>query len=75
MRLDERAEDVPGWEQLNALLLERNSRPNAPSWVDRQIYALFNRRIAVLVLDMCNFTEVSASLHAHPATSRPSTSR
>jgi adenylate cyclase len=46
----------PGRERLSALLAERNQSPDAVERIDREIVATFGRRIAVLALDMCDFT-------------------
>jgi class 3 adenylate cyclase len=46
----------PRRERLSALLAERNQNPDAVARIDREIAASFGRRIAVLALDMCDFT-------------------
>ncbi|HZB36982.1 MAG TPA: adenylate/guanylate cyclase domain-containing protein [Beijerinckiaceae bacterium] len=46
----------PGRERLSVLLAERNQNPDSVKRIDREIAATFGRRIAILALDMCDFT-------------------
>jgi adenylate cyclase len=50
---------TPDRERLKALLARRNEEGAAVPRIDREILAQFQRRIAILALDMCNFTGVT----------------
>jgi adenylate cyclase len=52
----------PGRDRLSALLAKRNQNPDAVERIDREIQRQFGRRIAVLALDMCDFTETTSRL-------------
>lgn len=52
----------PARERLNALLRERNQAPDRVAAIDDQIAAEFRRPLAVLMLDMCGFSQHS---HQH----------
>jgi adenylate cyclase len=51
--------DRPGREELRRLLSERNQYPERAGRIDEQIRAAFERRAAILVLDMCGFSRLS----------------
>jgi class 3 adenylate cyclase len=51
--------DRPGREELRRLLSERNQYPGRAAQIDGQIRATFERRVAILVLDMCGFSRLS----------------
>jgi class 3 adenylate cyclase len=42
------------------MLTERNQHPDRADEIDAEIRALFERKVAVLALDMCGFTQLSA---------------
>jgi adenylate cyclase len=52
----------PGRDRLRALLSERNQNPDAVARIDREIVSAFGRRVAILALDMCDFTAISGRL-------------
>jgi adenylate cyclase len=52
-------QDRPGREELRRLLSERNQYPDRAAQIDGQIRASFERRVAILVLDMCGFSRLS----------------
>ena len=51
---------TPGRERLRELLSRRNQHPGSREETDREILADFQRRLAVLVLDMCHFTSTTS---------------
>ena len=51
--------DRPGHEELRRLLSERNQYPERAAQIDERIRAAFERRVAILVLDMCGFSRLS----------------
>ena len=51
---------TPGRERLRELLSRRNQDPGSRQEIDREILADFQRRLAVLVLDMCHFTSATS---------------
>jgi len=53
---------LPGRDRLSALLSERNQHPHAAERIDDEIRAIFGRRIAILALDMCEFTATANRL-------------
>jgi class 3 adenylate cyclase len=57
---DVRAAGPRDHETLKALLRERNQWPERVSGIDRTIVERFQRRAAVLVLDMCGFSRLTA---------------
>lgn len=48
--------DRPGRAYLRQLLGERNQYPERAAAIDALVYAAFNRKVAILALDMCGFT-------------------
>lgn len=52
--------ETPARMQLHELLLERNQSPDRIEEIDRRIKEIFQRKVSMLVLDMCGFTRVSA---------------
>jgi adenylate cyclase len=52
-------QDRPGRDELRRLLSGRNQDPDHAAQFDRQIRATFERRVAILVLDMCGFSRLS----------------
>ena len=50
----------PGLTALKALLRERNQAPARAAEIDRRLREQFQRRAAVLVLDMCGFSRLTA---------------
>ncbi|HEX8202762.1 MAG TPA: adenylate/guanylate cyclase domain-containing protein [Isosphaeraceae bacterium] len=52
-------QDRPGREELRRLLSERNQEPGRAAEIDGRIRAAFERRVAILVLDMCGFSRLS----------------
>jgi adenylate cyclase len=46
----------PGREELQRLLAIRNQYPERADEIDAEIRGLFERRVAILVLDMCGFS-------------------
>ena len=50
----------PGRALLREMLRERNQAPQRAAEIDRQILATFQRRLAVLVLDMCGFSRLTS---------------
>jgi adenylate cyclase len=51
--------DQPGHEELRRLLSERNQYPERAAEIDERIRAAFERRAAILALDMCGFSRLS----------------
>ena len=51
--------DQPGHEELRRLLSERNQYPERAAQIDERIRAAFERRVAILALDMCGFSRLS----------------
>src|SRR4051812_1248967 len=51
--------DRPGHGELRRLLSERNQHPERAEGIDAQIRAAFERRAAILALDMCGFSRLS----------------
>ena len=49
-----------GRRHLDTLLAERNRNPDDAVRVDGEIFAAFRRRVAVLALDLCDFTETTS---------------
>jgi adenylate cyclase len=48
-----------GRAYLNQLLSERNQHAERAAEIDREIVRSFERRVAILAMDMCGFTEIS----------------
>ena len=48
-----------GREYLNALLSERNQHPERADAIDKKIRAAFERKVAILALDMCGFSDLT----------------
>ena len=48
-----------GREYLSALLSERNQHPERADAIDKKIRAAFERKVAILALDMCGFSELT----------------
>ena len=48
-----------GRELLKSLLRDRNQSPNRVAEIDRQIVETFQRRVAVLALDLCGFSRLT----------------
>lgn len=51
--------DRMGREELRRLLSERNQYPDRAAQIDERIRATFERKVAILALDMCGFSRVS----------------
>ncbi len=49
-----------GHAHLRQLLSERNQYPERATAIDQQIHQAFTRRVALLVLDMCGFSRLTA---------------
>ena len=49
----------PGRDHLKQLLSERNQNPDRVAQVDVQLRETFERQVAILALDMCNFTRLT----------------
>lgn len=54
------AMDRSGHALLREMLRQRNQSPERVEEIDREILATFQRRLAVLVLDMCGFSRLTA---------------
>jgi adenylate cyclase len=54
--------DRPGREALKRLLSARNQEPDRVAAIDAEIRATFGREVAILALDMCGFTALTARL-------------
>ena len=52
--------DRSGHALLREMLRRRNQSPERTAEIDREINATFQRRLAVLVLDMCGFSRLTA---------------
>ena len=52
-------QDGPGREELRRLLSERKKDPGRAAELDEHIRATFERRVAILALDMCGFSRLS----------------
>ena len=57
--MDSTLTGAPGKPQLKLLLAERNQYPDRIAEIDARIYATFQRRAAVLVLDMSGFSRLT----------------
>lgn len=51
--------EQPGRDLLNDLLAERNQHPQRADEIDARIREEFERRVAILALDMCGFTRLT----------------
>jgi adenylate cyclase len=51
--------DNPGRDYLRQLLSERNQHPDRVAEIDRQVCEAFERKVAILALDMCGFSRLS----------------
>lgn len=59
---DRPAKRTPGQRALlQTLLSERNQYPDRAPEIDRRIFETFERQVAVLVIDMCGFSRLTAS--------------
>ena len=54
------------WSRLRGLLAERNQYPEQPQELDRRIRASFERTVAILALDMCGFSRITAQYGVIP---------
>ncbi|MEW6207401.1 MAG: adenylate/guanylate cyclase domain-containing protein [Acidobacteriota bacterium] len=50
----------PGRDLLNRLLSERNQNPDRIEEIDRRLKEAFERRVAILALDMCGFSRLTS---------------
>lgn len=54
-------EETPARAQLKGLLRERNQTPDRVEEIDREIVERFQRKVSMLILDMCGFSRITAS--------------
>jgi class 3 adenylate cyclase len=54
-------EETPARATLNKLLRERNQTPDRVEEIDREIMERFERKVSMLILDMCGFSRITAS--------------
>jgi class 3 adenylate cyclase len=54
-------EETPARARLKGLLLERNQTPDRVEEIDREIVERFQRKVSMLILDMCGFSRITAS--------------
>jgi adenylate cyclase len=54
-------QETPARAQLNGLLLERNQTPDRIEEIDREIVEKFQRKVSMLILDMCGFSRITSS--------------
>jgi class 3 adenylate cyclase len=52
--------NLPGRQHLKHLLSQRNQYPDRVAQIDEELRRTFERRVAVLVLDMCGFSRLTA---------------
>lgn len=50
----------PDRAQLDRLLSDRNQHPQRAAEIDREVWRLFGRKVAILALDMCGFSRIAA---------------
>lgn len=54
-------EETPARARLKGLLLERNQTPDRVEEIDREIVESFQRKVSMLILDMCGFSRITSS--------------
>jgi class 3 adenylate cyclase len=54
-------ETTPALARLRDLLLERNQAPDRVEEIDREIVETFQRKVSMLILDMCGFSRITMS--------------
>ena len=54
-------EETPARARLKDLLLQRNQTPDRVEEIDREIVQRFQRKVSMLILDMCGFSRITAS--------------
>jgi len=54
-------QETPARAHLKGLLLERNQTPDRIEEIDREIVEKFQRKVSMLILDMCGFSRITSS--------------
>ena len=54
-------EETPARLKLKNLLLERNQSPDRIEEIDRDIVQMFQRKVSMLIMDMCGFSRITIS--------------